>query len=606
MSFLAAIESPFTVFEPAYAQRALLAVMLIAVLAGAVGSAIVLRDLPFFTHAVGAGAYPFLVIALAIGVALPIGAVVGALAFAAIVATVTGRTTDPGRRDAFTGLLVAAALATGAVIAATAASGDTRLVLTPEALLFGSLFAVGEDTLLAALLVAVLIAPISLALADRWIATGFDPHVARRLGVRRTDLALLVAVALAAAVTLPLTGSLLAGALLVIPAATTRLVIDHKGALAPVTFLIALIEGILGLYLSIVLDLPAGATIAVVAGAGFALTAAYVVLGQLLRRVRAARSLSLAALAAVAVLAASGCGGSDSNESDSAADSDAVSVVATTPQVADIVEQVGGDAVTVKTIMPAGTDPHEFESKPSDIAAMADADVIFRSGGELDAWVDDAAKNADGPVPVDVSASVALIESDGEHAEEDHADEGGFNAHWYLAPANLSAASQRVRDELVKAVPAERETVRANADEYAATIDGAYESLTACVKKVPTVDRSFVSGHDDFAYLADAFGLKVAAQLAESGQTEPSAKQLQEAVDAARDGNSTAVATSNGEASQLATQVADRLNVPLLELYADSLAASGQASTAVGAIEFNVSQLVDAMSDGSVECTTTG
>lgn len=595
----AAIESPFTVFEPAYAQRALLAVLLIAVLAGAVGSAIVLRDLPFFTHAVGAGAYPFLVVALALGVALPIGAVVGALAFAAIVATVTGRATDPGRRDAFTGLLVAAALAAGAVIAATAASGDTRLVLTPEALLFGSLFAVDEDSLLAALLVAVLVAPISLALADRWIAAGFDPHVARRLGGRRADLVLLVAVALAAAVTLPLTGSLLAGALLVIPAATTRLVVDHKGALAPVTFLFALIEGIFGLYLSIVLDLPAGATIAVVAGIGFALTAAYVLLGRLLRRVRAAQSLSLAALAAVAVLAASGCGGSDSNGSDSTTDSDAISVVATTPQVADIVQQVGGDAVAVTTIMPPGTDPHEFEPKPSDVAAMADADVIIRSGGDLDAWVEDAAANADGPVPVDLSSSVALIDDEGDETEE-----GGFNAHWYLSPTNLSAAAERIRDELVKAVPAERETVRANADEYGFTIDDVDASLTACVEKVPEADRSFVSGHDDFAYLVDAFGLMVTSQLAESGQSEPSAKQLQEAVDAAREGNAQAVATSNGEASQLATEVADRLNVPLLELYADSLAAEGQASTALGAIEFNVSKLVDAMSDGSVECRT--
>lgn len=602
MFIFSALDSPLTVFEPAYAQRALLAVLLIAALSGAVGSSIVLRDLPFFTHAVGAGAYPFMVATLAAGLALPLGALAGAVVFAVVVAAVSRRTSDSGRRDAVIGLLVAAALAIGSVIAATAVGPDSRFALSPEALLFGSLFAVTADVLWTALVVAAVLVPVSLAFADRWIAAGFDPGVARRIGAGRSDLLLMASIALAAAATLPLTGSLLAGALLVIPAATTRLFIDHKGALAPVTFAIALFEGALGLYLSFVLDLPAGATIALVAAAGFALVAAAVSIARLALRMRAARALATATALLVVALAMSGCGGSDSEQSSTEDEPTAISVVATTPQVADIVQQVGGDAVSVTTAMPAGTDPHGFEPKPSDVAAMAEADVIFRSGGDLDSWVVDAAENAGGPVPVDLSTSVALIEG----GEEENSDEGSFNSHWYLSPANLAAATQRVRDELVKSAPESRESVRANTDDFEARIDASNEALTECVAKVPEADRAFVSGHDDFVYLADAFELKVAAQLAESGQTEPSARQLQESVDAAREGGARAVVTSSGEASQLATQVADRLNVPLLELYADSLAKSGEASTAIGAIEFNVSELVDAMSDGDVDCATAG
>lgn len=607
MFIFSAIDSPLTVFEPAYAQRALFAVLLIAALAGAVGSAIVLRDLPFFTHAVGAGAYPFMVAALAAGLALPLGALAGSVVFAAVVTFVSRRSGDPGRRDAVIGLLVAAALAIGSVIAATASGQDSRLALSPESLLFGSLFAVSAEVLVTGLIVAAVLVPVSLAFTDRWIAAGFDPGVARRIGAGRSDLVLMGSIALAAAATLPLTGSLLAGALLVIPAATTRLIVDHKGALAPVTFAIALTEGVLGLYLSFVLDLPAGATIALVAAAVFALAAASLHVARLARRLRTTRSLAVATALFVLALAISGCGGSDSDSASADDEPSAISVVATTPQVADIVEQVGGDAVSVTTAMPAGTDPHDFEPKPSDVAAMADADVIFRSGGDLDAWVEAAAENAGGPVPVDLSTSVVLIEGGEDHAgEEVHSEEAAFNSHWYLSPANLGSATQRVRDELVKAAPGSRESVRADADDFETQIDTADDALTACVAKVPKSDRAFVSGHDDFAYLADAFGFEVVSQLAESGQSEPSARQLQESVDAAREGGAKAVVASSGEASQLATQVADRLNVPLLELYADTLAKSGAASTALGAIQFNVSELVDAMSGGDVECATAG
>ncbi|MGB0889605.1 MAG: metal ABC transporter solute-binding protein, Zn/Mn family, partial [Solirubrobacterales bacterium] len=89
---------------------------------------------------------------------------------------------------------------------------------------------------------------------------------------------------------------------------------------------------------------------------------------------------------------------------------------------------------------------------------------------------------------------------------------------------------------------------------------------------------------------------------APTGQSEPSARELQESIDSARDQGARAVVTSAGESSQLTKQFAQRLDVPLLELQADSLAETGKASTLPGAIEFNVERLANAVSDGKVEC----
>src|SRR6476619_3161467 len=117
MTLTAALENPFDLFEPAFAQRALLAVFLLALIAAAIGWAIVLRDLPFFTHAVGAGAYPVLVLGVLAGVSIAVSALVGTLVFSLLLGLAAGfgrargSGSSAGRRDALTGLAVAAALA---------------------------------------------------------------------------------------------------------------------------------------------------------------------------------------------------------------------------------------------------------------------------------------------------------------------------------------------------------------------------------------------------------------------------------------------------------------------------------------------------------------
>jgi hypothetical protein len=60
--------------------------------------------------------------------------------------------------------------------------------------------------------------------------------------------------------------------------------------------------------------------------------------------------------------------------------------------------------------------------------------------------------------------------------------------------------------------------------------------------------------------------------------------------------------TSRGEVAQLAVEVAKKLNIPLLDLYSDSLAKTGPASTALGAVAFNLGEIVRATSKGAVKC----
>ena len=593
----ASLTDPSELFAPAFAQRALLCIVLVAVVAAALGWAIVLRDLPFFTHAIGSGAYPALVLGVILGVSIAVSALLGALAFAALLALLSGvgsrrgaRRSD-GNRDTLTGLAVVAALGLGSLLAAQAGAGHERLATSPEALLFGSLLTVDGATLAVLAIVAALTTATSWMLGERWLAGGFDPGSAGANGSTRSDLVLYLAIALAAAAVLPVTGSLLTGALLIVPAATVRMVAGRARMMPLWIFLLALVEGALGLYLALAFDLPTGAAIAAVAGCAFFVVAAAVSIAQ---RSKLRSPALAAASAAVLALALAGCG-SDPAASDQSANGDRVKVVATTPQVADIVRQVGGEIVQVSTLLPAGSDPHDFEVRPSSIAQLEVANLIFRSGGELDGWLLPAVRAAGpGPLPVVLSRSVVLI---------DTPSGGGINAHWFLDPQNVARAAQRVRDELIKAAPAGRETFRANTTKYLDEIDAQESKLSACTARLAEDERTVVTGHDDFDYLATAFGLKIAARIAPSGSGEASAKALQTSVDAARAAGARAVVTGKGEASELDREVATKLGVPLLALYSDAMTVGDDSSTVMGAISYDVERLAGALSGGRVKCS---
>lgn len=251
-------------FQLPFVQRALVELLLLAVLAGTLGCWIVLRGLAFPVHGAAAAAFPGLVLADGLGVAAALGGFGAALLFALAVGRGEGHETR-------TALTLVAALAIGIVLA----SDVFHSAASVESLLFGSLLAIGPDDVRLAAAAALVALLASALLAPRWLATGFDPPAARALGVRSSlpDAALLTLVAFAAVATLSAVGALLATALLVVPAATTRLVNDRIPRWQLATTALAAAESTLGIWLAVKLNAPPGATIAVVAGAAFAATA---------------------------------------------------------------------------------------------------------------------------------------------------------------------------------------------------------------------------------------------------------------------------------------------------------------------------------------------
>ncbi|HEX6389882.1 MAG TPA: metal ABC transporter permease [Solirubrobacteraceae bacterium] len=260
------------VFDLPFVQRGVVEVLALSIGAGVIGTWIVLRGLAFYTHAVGTAAFPGLVLADGLAFAPALGAAGTGVLVAAAVGWLARRPGGRERYDSLTALVLVAALGIGVILASDVFGSGANV----ETLLFGSLLLVDDADIALAAVATLAVLAGTLALGERWLATGFDPQTAPALGLRSAvpDAALLGLVALVAVAALTTLGALLAAALLVVPAATTRLLVSRLLTWQLLTIALVALEGVGGLWLAVEINAPPGPSIAVLSGGVFALVAA--------------------------------------------------------------------------------------------------------------------------------------------------------------------------------------------------------------------------------------------------------------------------------------------------------------------------------------------
>ena len=323
---------------------------------------------------------------------------------------------------------------------------------------------------------------------------------------------------------------------------------------------------------------------------------------------------------AVALLVA-GCGGNE--EGQRAASGEALRVVATTTQVADLARNVGGDGVEVTGLLTANADPHDYEVRPGDAEALAEADLVLRSGGDLDEWLSEAIEGAGADAPVvNLIEHVQTIEGseeahgeDGGHADEDgHAEEQAHAAgqdavdpHWWQDPRNAQRAVTAIRDALATAHPAGREAYDRNADAYRAKLRRLDAAIARCMERVPEDRRKLVSTHDSLSYYANRYDVEVIGTVIPSLSTQgqPSAGDTRELVETIRREKVKAIFTESSVNPKVERAIAQEAGATIGEpLWADTLGPHGSAGdTYLESIAANTRALADGFTGGTLTCT---
>ena len=286
-------------------------------------------------------------------------------------------------------------------------------------------------------------------------------------------------------------------------------------------------------------------------------------------------------------------------------------VMATYSVVSDFVRNVAGDQVELTTLVGGDGDAHTFEPSPQDGVALAQADVIFENGVGFEGWLDKLYSSSQSKAKrVVASKGLKLLEADDDHDHQDATqgrkhDHKEHDPHVWHDVQNAIQMVQVIRDELVKADPANADKYTANAAAYVQQLKDLDQWVVKQVATLPEANRKLVTSHDTFGYFSNRYGFKVVGTALASFSTEasdPSAKDFAKLVDAIKAANVPAIFAENVQNPKLMQRLAQEAGVKLAPpLYTDALGKPGsEGDTYIKMMRYNVTTIVtqsEAMTD---------
>ena len=234
--------------------------------------------------------------------------------------------------------------------------------------------------------------------------------------------------------------------------------------------------------------------------------------------------LSLAPL--VFILGACATPGSQSTDA-----SGKVTVIASFYPLQEFAQQVGGDRVTVRTLVPFGVEPHDWEPSPRDLVDIARAQVFLYNGSGFEPWVERVLSEVGEGIPVVVSATqgMDLLEAQDLVGR----NQGGVDPHVWLDPLRAREQVGLIKQALQQADPENADLYEMNAISYAQRLEDLHhryqEGLRDCRSRI------LLTSHAAFGYLADRYALTPLAISGLSPEVEPSPGRLAELVTIARE-----------------------------------------------------------------------
>lgn len=277
-----------------------------------------------------------------------------------------------------------------------------------------------------------------------------------------------------------------------------------------------------------------------------------------------------------------------------------LAVVASFSILADMVHQIGGPYVTVKSLVGPDGDAHAYMPSPADAQAVAGANLVVVNGLGFEGWFDRLVQASNTKALVVVASQGIAPRRMESHGESGQAGEGG---HWILDPhawldlTNAQSYVAVIAQALSKADPAHAADYAANGRAYGLRLADLDAWARRELGAIPAERRRAITSHDAFGYFAHAYGIEFLAPQSGSAQSEPTPKDMARLVDQMKSQHIRAVFMENMTNPRLAEQIAkDTGGVFGGTLYPDALSkADGPAPTFEVLFRYNVDTLKAAL-----------
>lgn len=283
-------------------------------------------------------------------------------------------------------------------------------------------------------------------------------------------------------------------------------------------------------------------------------------------------------------------------------DSDTLTVLASTSFLADIAQNVTGGRAEVKSLLPLGADPHSYQAAPSDVAKIAESDVLILNGIEYEHFIEPLIENAGGERLIVIATNGLNPHPAEEHAGETESGEGheheAGDPHLWLDPNLVVAYVENIRDGLTKADPEGADVYRVNAEAYIEELKSLDAWIVEQVNAIPKERRLLVTNHEALGYFAERYGFEVVDTILPSFSSEAgaSAQEIAAVVESIKSSGAPAIFLSEVENEKLANQIADETGVKVVsDLYFETLTNGAPAATYIDMMKHIVSRIVDAL-----------
>ncbi len=289
---------------------------------------------------------------------------------------------------------------------------------------------------------------------------------------------------------------------------------------------------------------------------------------------------------------------------------DALPVVTTFSILGDMVKRIGGNAVSVTTLVGRNGDTHVYQPTPADAKAVRKASILFTNGLEFEGWLDRLAEAAEfnGELIVTTNGieTIALQEHGDEHEGKNHEDDaheddrhadskdsheqgavdngsdaheddehkaeghdddehedghddhhhGEFDPHGWQSLKNASVYVDNITAALAKASPENATTFYQNRAAYMADIESLDTQIKDMISALPASARTIVTSHDAFQYFGRDYGITFLAPQGLSTESEASARDVAQLIRQIRADSISAVFVENVADPRLVQQIA--------------------------------------------------
>lgn len=276
-----------------------------------------------------------------------------------------------------------------------------------------------------------------------------------------------------------------------------------------------------------------------------------------------------------------------------------LNVVATTSQVADLIEEIAGNAIVLEGLMGAGVDPHLYKASEGDVTKFYNADAIFYSGLHLEGKLEDVFEKMrhQGKVTIAVSDAISKTEliSSADFASS-------YDPHFWFSITQWKKAAKYVAEELSKLDKKNALTYKENAKAYVEKLVQLELKNIVQLEELPVEKRILVTAHDAFAYFGKTYGFKVVSLQGLSTATEAGVQDVQRLSDFIIKHNIKAIFIESSvpvrtvEALQAAVNAKNHKVVIGGTLFSDALGNPNTIEgTYIGMYEYNMKTIINAL-----------